>query len=100
MAERLPGLWLWCGFEPTGAGIRGLRGQGAEPSLAANTTAGAGCRSHSSLFLTHFSGLVPLQKLVPAPRAQHDRGRQRAGEINISALPLKKGRKSFLLKRG
>lgn len=97
MAERLPRLWLWCGFEPTGTGIRGLRGQGAEPSLAANTTAG---RSHSSLFLTHFSGLVPLQKPVPAPRAQHDRGRQRAGEINISALPLKKGRKSFLLKRG
>lgn len=29
-----------------------------------------------------------------------DWGRQRMREINISALPLKKGGKSFLLKRG
>lgn len=95
---------LWWGFKPTGGlvgvGIRGLQGEGAEPSLTTTATAGAGWCSRFSLVLTYFSGLAPLQEPVSAPRAQRDQERQRAGEINISALPLKKGRKSFLLKRG
>ena len=69
-AEYLPRLWLWWDFEPAGslvgAGIRELRGKGAEPSLAANAMAGTGWHPCFSLVLTHFSGLVPLQEPVPA----------------------------------
>lgn len=95
MAEHLPRLWLWWGFEPAGglvgAGIRGLQGEGTEPSLTANATAGTGWCSHFSVF-NPFFWVGAFAGACPCPASSARLGEAESGGDKYFSLAFKEGK--------